>query len=68
MSKNQVYASLIQIPDDQLCIATPLTPWIECRKSVSISKSLGIDNYLTGIRMREFRLPAEQMDWIRLRA
>ena len=42
---------MIQIPDDQLCIVIPLTPWTERRKLIGMSKSLIIDNYLTGIRM-----------------
>ena len=43
---------VIRIPDDQLYIVIPLTPWIEGRKSVSMSKPLIIDNYLTGIRIK----------------
>ena len=43
---------VIRIPDDQLCIVIPLTPWIERRKSIVMRKSLIIDNYLTGIRIR----------------
>ena len=51
---------VIRITDDQLYIVIPLTPWIERRKSIGISKSLIIDNYLTGIHIME-RISAFQI-------
>ena len=52
--------TIIRIPDDRLYVVTPLTPWMKCRKSIGMSKSLIIDNYLTGIHVTNPSLNPEE--------